>query len=39
MAARELRLAALDRLIGEVEDEWGPLTAEEMAAAVRRLRP
>ena len=37
MAAHELRLAALDRLIADVEAEWGPFTAEELADAAQRL--
>lgn len=37
-AAHELRLAALDRLIADVEAEWGPFSAEEMATAAQRLR-
>ena len=36
--ARELRLAALDRLIAEVEQQWGAITAEEIATAAQRLR-
>lgn len=38
VAAHELRLAALDRWIADVEAEWGPITAEEMATAAQRLR-
>ncbi|WP_324273762.1 hypothetical protein [Blastococcus brunescens] len=37
-ATHELRLAALDRLIADVEEEWGPITAEEIATAAERLR-
>lgn len=37
VAAHELRLAALDRVIADVEAEWGPFTTEEMAAAAQRL--
>jgi hypothetical protein len=38
-AGREqLRLAALDRLIAEVEQEWGPITAEDIASAAQRLQ-
>jgi hypothetical protein len=37
-AAHALRLAALDRLIADVEQEWGRITAEEMATAAQRLR-
>lgn len=37
-AADELRLAALDRCIADVEAEWGPIAAEEIAIAARRLR-
>jgi hypothetical protein len=36
--AHELRLAALDRLLAAVEEEWGPITEEDMAAAPERLR-
>jgi hypothetical protein len=36
--AHALRLAALDRLLADLEEEWGALTAEEMDAAARRLR-
>ena len=37
VATHELRLAALDRLIADVEAEWGAFTAEQMAAAAQRL--
>jgi hypothetical protein len=37
-AARELRLVALDRLIADLEEEWGPITDEDMATAAQRLR-
>ncbi len=37
-AAHQLKLAAIDRLIADVEEEWGPITAEEMATAAQRLR-
>jgi hypothetical protein len=33
-----LRLAALDRLIADLEAEWGPITADDLATAARRLR-
>lgn len=38
MASHELQLAALDRWLADVEAEWGPITAEEMATAAQRLR-
>ncbi|UOY01654.1 hypothetical protein [Blastococcus sp. PRF04-17] len=38
VAAHELRLAALDRWLADVEAEWGPITADEMATATQRLR-
>ncbi len=37
-AEHQLRLAALDRLLADVEEEWGPITAEDMATAAQRLR-
>lgn len=37
VATNELRLAALDRLIADVEAEWGSFTAEELADAAQRL--
>ncbi|UOY00293.1 hypothetical protein [Blastococcus sp. PRF04-17] len=37
-SAHALRLAALDRVIADVEEEWGPITAEEMATTRRRLQ-
>jgi hypothetical protein len=36
--AHALRLAALDRVIADVEEEWGPITDEDIAAAPERLR-
>jgi hypothetical protein len=37
-AAHALRLAALDRVIADVEEEWGTITDEDIAAAPERLR-
>ncbi len=37
-AAHELRMAALDRLLADVEEERGPITVEEMDTAAQRLR-
>ncbi len=37
-AAHQLKLAALDRVIADIEEEWGPITAEDMATAAQRLR-
>jgi hypothetical protein len=36
--AHALRLAALDRLIADAEEEWGPITDEDIVAAPERLR-
>ena len=37
-AAHQLRMAAMDQLIADVEQQGGPITAEEIASAAQRLR-
>ncbi|SDD37184.1 hypothetical protein SAMN05660690_4094 [Geodermatophilus telluris] len=36
--ARALRMAALERVLADLQEEWGPLTDEELTAAVQDVR-